>query len=79
MKILLLSVLAVAMIGLMIPNAYANEYSDAPDHIRELLERKDCLNESEFNTWKDGKEYHSMKKENFKMITTTFINKEVIS
>ncbi len=55
MRLLIISVLAVATIGLMVPTAYANEYSDAPDHIRELLERKDCLNESEFNTWKDGK------------------------
>tara|TARA_Y100001936_G_scaffold246133_1_gene289480 strand:- start:182 stop:1168 length:987 start_codon:yes stop_codon:yes gene_type:complete len=57
LKILLLSVLAIAMIGLMIPSAFASGHStETPDHIKEKLqvEKKECLNESELNTWKDG-------------------------
>ena len=42
------------MIGVMIPSVYADEYASAPDHIRDSLLKKDCLKESEYNTWKDG-------------------------
>ena len=59
MRLLIISVLAVAMIGMMVPSVYASSHStETPDHIKEEIEtknkKKDCLNESEFNTWNDG-------------------------
>ena len=59
MKILLLSVLAVATIGLMIPSAFASEHSttSTPEAIKEMMEQREkfrCLTESIVHTWKDG-------------------------
>ena len=40
-KIILLSILAVAMIGLMGPSGYASAHStETPDHIKEEIETK---------------------------------------
>jgi len=59
MRLLLFSIMTVAMIGLMIPSAFASEHSttSTPEAIKEMMEQREkfrCLTESIVHTWKDG-------------------------